>query len=227
MQVRLDSLLLQMSLVSEVQVLVDDPTATFFTAQHIYDALNQTLLEVWARTRHDVVSATLTMNTAQSLITIPPTIYIASYVEYDGKQQFSTTHGQLERYDRKWKGAALGTPTHFVLWDMNYLRPYPRPDQIYDMTMWGIGWPTEITASVTDLTLDSRLKQAIIYFAASKLLEETHPQLADSMAASADEHLRQFQKRLRNQQSHNIRRLRPANLFNRSQSGSIEIGKRL
>ena len=115
-----------------------------------------------------------------------------------------------------------GTPTNFVLWDARHFRVMPRPDGVYNYTVWGIGWPAEITAGNQNIFGPSPYTSAIAHAAVGLLLEATRPDLADAMKAQSAELVLNFKKYLRNQQSHNIRRMRPGKRFDIQTSGVMQ-----
>jgi hypothetical protein len=165
------------------------------------------------------------MTIGQSLIAIPSTIMIPKYLLYNNRKYFITTHAKLEQYDNKWLTTPTAFPIHWLLRDAFYLRPYPRPDQEYIFTMWGVPWPTEVTASVLDITAPRNLKQAIAHKAAALLFEHTRPDLTDVMTKESEEFLMRYRTQLRNQHSHNISRIRPGNRLSTAQRGTVRIGQ--
>jgi hypothetical protein len=216
-------------LVSDVKVMVDDASAVFWTADHIYDTLNQVLLEVWRETEHDVTTVALGINSNNDIISLPANIYIPLYITTDtNKQALITSHAELERYSREWRGSAVGVPKWFVKWDAEHVRIYPRAQEPYDYTVTGVAYPTEITSTTTTITgLDRRLHTAIVHLAAANLCEFTMPQWSDAMRQIGMQGVREYRSRVRKYDSHNIRRIRPGNLFNRAQGGNIKVGQRL
>jgi hypothetical protein len=217
-----------MSLFTDIKTLLDEPgTGVFWTDADVYDAANEAALEVWASTKWQVTTATLTCTTSADLVALPCEIFIPQYYLGTYGKQFITSHAQAENWSREWKLAAPAYPRHLVIWDAEHLRPIPKPDATYTFTLVGLSWPTEISASNLDLTAAANLKHAIMLRAASELLEHTLPDLADTMYNESIEAELAFKEQLRNQQSHNIRRLKPGSLFQRAQGGSIRLGQKL
>src|SRR5262249_15627862 len=136
-------------------------------------------------------------------------------------RMFPTTQRELEHFLRTWRGAGLDQPSYFSIWDATHLRIFPRPDKTYTYTVWGIGWPTEITDTVTALTGPPNYVLAVKHYSVALLLEATRPDLADTYYELAGSQIDLFRRQLRNQQSHNIRRLVPARRLDIQHSGTI------
>ncbi len=105
----------------------------------------------------------------------------------------------------------------FVLWDATHWRCFPRPDGsgsgpggVYPYTVFGLGFPAEVTAFTSSISGPTNYVLSVYNYAAALLLEATRPDLADVYLAQSQEQILLFKKRLRNNQSHNIRTLRPA-----------------
>lgn len=218
-----------MSIVSDIRIQVDEAAgSTFFTAEHIYDAANEAVLEVYSRAKPNLTSVNWPVNTGDDLVFLPPGIMVPQQIIINNLEYWPTTQAKLEQFSRSWRGEALALPKWFVLWDALRMRLFPRPDQAYDFTMWGVPWPEEINASNLDIaSMDAQLKLATGLKAAGNLLEFSAPNVADTMIAESEQILSAYTKRLRNQQGHNIRRVRPGTLFTASQNGVIRLGKRL
>lgn len=228
-----------MSIVTQVQNILND-TGTFWPTQNLYDAINEAQFWIYEDIRWQRVSATVTLSSNTDIFTIPSNILIPEWLEgrdsnFDPvtyKRFYPATQRELEQFLRTWRGNNIGQPQYFVRWDATHMRVFPRPDGLgpsggnYLFTMWGIGFPTEITTtsadigSLTTLINDSYI-QAIQNMAASILFEATRPDLADAFAASAAENIVAFKRTLRNMQGHNIRRLRPADHYDKNHSGTV------
>jgi hypothetical protein len=217
-----------MSLVNDIKTLVDEPgVGVFWSDQAIYDAANEALVELWASTKWATTTATLTLTASADLVEIPCTIMIPQYYTGTGGRYFLTTRAQAENWLREWKLQPKAYPKHLVVWDTEHVRPIPSPDATYTFTLTGIGWPVEINGGNLDVDGPTNLRTAIMYRAASTLLESTLPELADTMLKESMEAEDVFNIQLRNQQSHNIMRLKPATAFTRAQGGNIKLGLRL
>lgn len=214
-----------MSLVSDVRLLLNESSAAFWPDQQIYDSINQAQLSLYTSAQPLLTSATFATGTGQALVAIPSTIMIPKYLLYNNRKYFITSQVKLEQHSHKWLETGTGFPRHWVLLDAFYLRPYPRTDADYIFTMWGTPWPTEITASVLDITAPRNIKQAITHKAASLIFEHTRPDLADAMNRETEEFLMRYRTQQRNQHSHNISRIRPGNRLSTAQRGTVQIGQ--
>lgn len=209
---------------AHIQLMLND-VGVFWPQQQIFDALNEAQLAVYAETKWATTTASLALASGVDIIPIPDSILIPRWIEGTNlnfqppvvKRFFPTTQRQLEHFLRTWRGDNTGQPIFFSLWDATHWRVFPRPDGsgggvggAYDFTVFGIGFPTEITTTTQGLAGPSNYDKAVEYGAVSLLLEATRPDLAQLYQAQADDAVLAFKKRLRNQQSHNIRTLRPA-----------------
>ena len=214
-----------MSLVTDVRLLLNETSTIFWPDQQVYDSLNQAQLQLYTFSQPLLTSVSMTVSAGQALIAIPSTIMIPKYLLYNNRKYFLTTQAKLEQYNNKWLETATGFPRHFILLDAFYLRPYPRSDAGYIFTMYGVPWPTEITASVLDITAPRNLKQAITHKAAALLFSHTRPDLTDAMNKETEEFLMRYRTQQRNQHSHNINRIRPGNRLTTAQRGTIKVGQ--
>lgn len=199
-----------MSLVSDLQILLDESGgAVFWLDSQLYDALNEALLETWASVKPQKTSSEFMVPAGAGLVPFPTTYLIPLYIEDADKRYDFITAANLERTTRGWKGTMPDVPQEFVLWDFKTVRPYPRADQDYIYTLWGVPYPSELSATNQNVTLPQRLAKSVVYKAASILLETTNPQLSDALAQLGLDEERKYLKDQRNNQSHNIRRLKP------------------
>jgi hypothetical protein len=217
-----------MSLVTDIEELLDESGgATFWTAAHVYDAANEAQVETFARTKHQFVLSSMTVNAGDGLVTLPSTVMIPQYIIGTQGKYFPTSQAKLEQYAREWRGATAAYPKHFVFWDAYTVRAFPPSDDDYSFDVGGIPWPSEeVSVSQTDITAPSLLKQAVAHRAAGILLEFTQPTLADSLSSAAEELERKFRIQNRNRQSDHIRRIRPGTIFSFAQSGNVLLGKK-
>jgi hypothetical protein len=260
--------------------MLDEPGGSvFWPAQQLYDAANETILDLFANTKIAVVEADFLVNSNTDLYAIPPTIMIPQFVVFQsatftittntiggvgggfgmgafGSEPFgggggtittSTTsswlfnekywisdQGKLEQYSRTWRQFAPERPKFFVMFGLTQIRVWPIPDQSYIFQIWGVPWPSEISAVAEDIAVDQQLKLVIAYRTAGSLLEATRPDMADVFYKESDENLNLYKIRLRNRQGHNIHRLRPGthgpSMSSRivgADTGVISIGRRL
>lgn len=215
-----------MSAVSDVQTIIND-AGVFWPTQTVLDALNEAQFAVYAETRWAITTQTFALTSGVDIVPIPNQILIPRWIEGTNtlfnpavvKRFFVTTLRNLETYLRTWKGDNLGQPQYFILWDAQHWRVFPRPDTngsgpggTYEFTCFGIGFPSEIVDVSGVIAGPSNYVYGVYYYTAALLLEATRPDLADMYMAQSQEQLLAFKKRLRNQQSHNIRTLKPATI---------------
>lgn len=217
-----------MSIITDVQLVLND-AGVFWDTTQVLDAINQAQLELFARIKWLRTSATLSLVIGQEFVGIPSTILIPSWIEgpavskggeVNPKRVFPSTQYELESFNRLWRGAELDEPRNFVLWDATTLRVFPRPDQSYSYTIWGIGMPTAMGVGDT-LTGPTAYVTAVIDYSVGLLLSATRPELAQVYINNAEENVQSLIVNKRNNQSHNIRRLRPGKRFDLSQSGNL------
>lgn len=218
-----------MSIVTQVQTVLND-NGVFWPQAQLFDAINEAQMWVYAQTKWQRIPATLNVTQAQDLVIIPPSLLIPGWVEgtrtnIDNSTTivrfFPTTQRELEHFLRTWRGQQLDQPGYFSLWDAFHFRLFPRPDKAYTYTIWGIGYPSEITNSVQDVVGPPNYVLAVRNFSVGLLLEATRPDLAEVFMGRAEDLILAFKKQLRNQQSHNIRYLRPGSRFDNQQGGQI------
>jgi hypothetical protein len=214
-----------MSSINTIRTYINDPDGIIFPDDYLYDCINDALLDMYSDCKPEVTSATLTLNTNDDIVNIPPTIMIPQQVIYQNKPYFITTQAELERWSRQWRISDTGQPKWFIRFDHNRIRVWPRPDQLYDMTIWGIGWPSEINSTNTIIDDDSRWRQAVEHKTASKLLELSRPDLAQMHESIYQENRHGYIINQRNYQGHNIRQLRPGTRYNNAQIGPISVGR--
>lgn len=231
--------------------IIDDPTAgdIFFPSQLIYDAANEAIIDFWANAGRQDVPISLATATAPLAVTSSTDIYsydvtsimIPTYItlntslgsETINQKYFITDRTKLEQYARDWRNNQQAQPEFFVLWDSFHIRVFPQPDKSYSFTLWGVPWGTEIATGTEDITVDQILRLAMAYQTAATILETTRPEVSDLYSANAAELLNRYRIRLRNQQTNNIRRMKPGvgsrytdNVIG-AYKGVIKVGKRL
>lgn len=213
-----------MSIVQQVQVFLND-SGVFWPTQTILDAVNEAQWQVYAETNWVISTQTFSLSSNADIISIPSPIIIPKWIEGQDsnfqppvvKRFFITTQRNLEHFLRQWRGQNVGQPTYFIIWDATHLRVFPRPDGLgpgaggtYPFTMFGLGFPNEITDTVTDIVGPTNYVQAIQKYSAALLFEATRPDLADMYMGQAEDQIVAFKKRVRNNQRHNLRILKPA-----------------
>ncbi len=212
--------------ITTIRRYINDPDGVIYPDAYLYDTMNDSLLDMYIDCKPEVVSHTLTINTGDDIIYIPSHIMIPQQIVYQNKPYYITTQAELERWERKWRTASPAQPRWFIRWDARRIRIWPRADNTYDMTMWGIEWPTEIDSSDDDLTDDSDWKQAIEHKTTSQLLEMARPDLSDLHEREYQASRNDYNIGKRNSNGgHNIRQLRPGTRNNIAQIGSIQVGR--
>ena len=217
------------SIISIVQTELDETgSGIFWPIQTVYDAINDAQMEMESIAYFPIATTTLTFTQGQDLVAWPNgTLMWPHYLENSGREYWIITHADLERYDRNWRSTTQAQPKFFVRWDESHLRPYPLADQTYVYNIWGPGWGTEVSATNTDITVPALLKHSIAMRACQRLFQYTRPELAQAHLAEAEEYEAKYRMQMRNQQSHNIGRLRPGTALTNAQGGNIRIGKRI
>jgi|WetSurMetagenome_2_1015567.scaffolds.fasta_scaffold127791_1 hypothetical protein len=220
-----------MSLISDIREQLDEVAGgIFWHEDHLHDAVNSAIVEVFAATKHEHGTATLTFTASNDTVSLGTTIMLPQYLIGTATEKiFPTTIAKLEAYNRSWRNHEAAYPKHFVVVDTEHIAGWPTPDAAYTMVLHGVPWPScgEITEGVEEITVPSTLRLAVVKRAAANLLEYTQPQLADGLILEALEAEHDFIVQLRNRQSHNIRRLRPGTTYTRAQAGSVGLGRRI
>lgn len=219
-----------MSLVSQVQQLVDESGgAVWWTAQQVYDAINETLSEDYALLKPSTVVTTLTVTTGTDIFAFDDTaVMIPQYFVYGplGVKTFPTVHEELENWSRRWRGQPPARPQWMVQWDAQHFRVFPAPDATYTFQLWGAAWPPEIGTATLDATLEVFQRKAVVLRAAASLLDLTRPDLADAYRAEALDHAKRAAAERRGQFNSNADRLRPGTGWAVAQFGRIGQGSR-
>jgi len=217
-----------MSLVSDVRTLLDETSGgTFWTDDHVYDAINQELLRAYFKERGArITSADMNCWTGNEFAALPQTIAIPRYITYAGKEYWPSSYEELERYEQKWMGATAGQPKAFIVWDHRFFRVWPEPDADYTVQVWGIPWPTEIGASVQDISEPRIFKEMVALRAAANLLRSTMPQLSIAYQNEAKRLEHVWKRHVRNSKGlERMWRMRPGTRFTVSQHGNPNIWK--
>lgn len=252
-----------MTLIGLVRLLIDQATGTgtlndypvtgdiFWPSQQLYDATNEVMMDFWPQLARQPVPVQLTNTNFivtsgtdifaynDAAIMVPSFIVLntttssgASLQTIDQKYWISDVT-KLEQYNNNWRNYVPAQPRWFVVFDAFHIRCFPSPDQTYTFTLFGVPWPTELATGTEDITADAMLKLSIAYKAAANILEATRPDTADSYVKESDELLLRYRIRLRDQQTNNIRRLKPAvgskntDTVMSATRGVIKIGRRL
>ena len=233
--------------------IIDDPTAgdIFFPSQQLYDAANDAIIDFWENAaRQDVpiglATSTLTVGSAtdvyafdNTVIMVPTYVTLNTFIgtgnagEDLNQRYFISDRTKLEQYARNWRNNQQAQPKWFILWDAFHLRTFPTPDKTYTFTLYGVPWTTEMGTGTEDIAVDQILRLALAYQTAATILEATRPEVADLYNQNAAEMLERYRIRLRNQQTNNIRRMKPLVTpgyktdVGSAQKGVIKVGNRL
>ena len=219
-----------MSFISDLRLQLDEGSATFFTDNHLYNAANEALIEVWADAKPDLTSSSIVVTVGQDIISLPINdVMIPQYIVGPKGECWVSSQADVERYNFDWRqDQSRSQPKFFIPWGHSKVRLYPKPDTTYTYTLWGVAWPTELSAGNQDLmsTTDIYLKQAIMNRAAAILLESTQPNAADLLYQQSDEQILRYRSNMRGMGGYQFQRLRPAQRSDSSRGGSIKIGRR-
>lgn len=252
-----------MTLIGLVRLLIDQATGTgtlndypvagdiFWPAQQLYDATNEVMVDYWSMAARQPVpvqltNTTFTVSSGTDIFGFNATsIMVPSYVVLNtatlsgaaaqviNQKYWISDRTKLEQWTNNWRLDIPAQPRWFILWDAFHLRTYPSPDNTYAFTLYGVPWPTELATGTEDITCDSIFKLAIAYKAAANVLEATRPDTADSYVKESDELLQRYRIRLRNEQTNNIHRMKPAvggrgtDKTIAATKGIIKLGRRL
>mgnify|MGYP001594699997 CR=1 FL=1 len=208
-----------MSILSDVRVVLND-TGVFWADTQVLEAINFAQLDVASQTKLVLGTVTLSVTAGDDIVEIDSTLFIPQRIHNGTLTTYPTTMRELENFNRLWKSTTAGQPEHFVLWDWNHIRLFPRPDQNYTFSIEGLLKPTEVTTTTVMFGV-GKYNSAIRYYTLAYLLEATRPDLAAWYIQLGDKDVMELNKTLRNQQSHNIRRFRPAKRVNLKNSGMI------
>lgn len=221
-----------MSIVAQVQIVLND-TGVFWPTATLLDAINEAQFQIYAETKWAITTGSLALSSNADIIALPTNILVPRWIEGTNsltspatvKRFFVSTQRNLEAFQRTWRGAGTGQPGYFVIWDATHLRVFPRPDATYHFTVFGIGFPTEITDALGDIAGPALYVQAVQNYTVALLLEATRPDLADMYMKIANDQILAVKKRLRKNLSHNIRQLVPATTpYEINQGGQINGG---
>lgn len=177
-----------MDLVADVKELVDD-AGVFYTNAHIYDAINEATLNLWALLKHDQVSEDIMVTAGQEYVSIPARIMIPRRIGSRGIERFPVSLGDLERYDKAWRGATPGHPQWFAIWDAETFRIWPKADATYLYVVEGQGYPSaEVSGSTLDIATNHNLRKAIVFRAGANLVTNHRTDLRADWVALAEEY---------------------------------------
>lgn len=214
-----------MNNIANVRQAINDPDGVFFVDNHVIDRMNEAHIDQWVAATPQLTTATWTTTASNEMMDLPSSIMIPQYIRYNNRQYWVATQADLEQFSSKWKSESPAQPKWFIRFSHNKIRLWPKPDTNYVMQVVGVGWPTEITTTNSAINIDRFYDKAVEHQACSNLLQYSRPDLSQIHEAEARTYGYNYRINLRNQQSHNIRRLHPATRSNMAQTGSISIGR--
>lgn len=217
-----------MSLFTDVQTLLDEVAgAVFWSADQIYDAINQAQLEAQFLVQDRTVGASMVCTQGSEFATVPTTVMLPQFIVYGGKEYWPSTYEELENWDQDWRAESQAQPKVFISWDWNHFRLWPVPDANYTVTVWGVPWPTEVAAASLDITETTAYKEWITFKAGAALILNTLPQAAQVWLVEAKELERQWRRHKQlNLGAYRFNRFRPGTAFTVGQRGSPAVWKR-
>lgn len=219
------------TILAEVEQLINESGGSvWWTAAQVNDAINQSLVDIWANLKWNIVNTPFTVTTGSGdIFAFDNThIMIPQFFLIQNIKMFLTNQDELENWSRRWKMETPGQPYWFVLWDESHFRVFPTPDATYTFDLWGVPWPPEFSNEATDIAVDPMLRHAIVFRACANLMEFTQPQLADVFMQDSMKHEGLYSSHLRKQLGVNISRLRPTTGAGwvQAQFGDIRVGRK-
>jgi len=201
----------------------------YWPKAHIYDATNAALMWAWIDCCHTQSMDPIKLSTSTTLsdlssmrnVMIPKKILGILGDVWVSNQQ------NMEREDKWWRGDGRDVPRVVVNVSNEKLRPWPQPDKDYSYDVYGVSWPPEVSVINEDVVMDEVLKHAVAALAASMLVEDTHPELADALINEYEEHKQQFMVSWRNRGEGAIINLRPAGKRQRPFGGVVRFTRML
>jgi hypothetical protein len=204
-------------------------TAKFWPVQHIYDACNAALMELWARTKHNKVVHTLQLHAANHRHVFPADSMIPDRIVGTENELPIITQADAEAYSTLWRQDSPAPPIALLRFDQESIGTYPYSlNSEYELDLYCVQYPPEIDANTLDVDCDDTLRDAVAAKAASILVEDTHPDLADVLNQESEVNLRRFQTLERNKvYSRDALRIQPTSKSQQRRRGSVELIRRL
>jgi hypothetical protein len=189
-------------------VLNDSGQNLFWSDNQLLNALNAAQIWVRGEASDDtlgvsvqVVPASKLTNDLQSLVPlvqIPQEIMVPQLLVGPKGEAYISSLADMERYSKYWRNTPPGEPITFIFQGLRQLRPYPLPDQEYSYDLWGLRWPSKLTATTLDLdVIDHNYYHAVLMNSATRLLLPTQPNAATLLQKEAEEHLNLYRRHLR------------------------------
>ena len=214
-----------MTLLNQVRLIIDEPNAAkFWPNAQLYDAINESSIEVLGSGQFEVTTATVTATASAQFMTLPSTIMIPKFILTTGTQSRElpkTTYAEFERDSANW-GTATGTEhIAFVEYDYSSVQLYPIVGSAIVYQVVGIPYPTEITTGTEDMSTNDMISDAVRFWAGSVLMDATRPDLSDTFRMEGQEHLQIAMRHKRNNQGQRIYSLSPAGRIDARRSGDL------
>lgn len=187
-----------MSLFTDTTTLLADTANTFWTAQQVYDRLNDAMLEVWPMTRHDVYTDNLVLTSAAEGFTLPAKMMIPQRIYANGRWYDVETLWDMERRDNEWRKWVLGEPFFTIPTDAFTCMIAPSPSTTYAWKIEGVQYPQEeISAGNLDISDPKPVKEAVAFYAAALCVAATRPDLAEDWFENARNEAAEVRRRMR------------------------------
>lgn len=214
-----------MTLLNQVKTIIDEPGASkFWPLQQVYDAINESSIEVLGSGQYEITTATITATASTTFITLPTSIMTPKFVLNTNNSEIpKTTFADLEREGPGW-GTATGTaPIAFIDVDINTIQIYPIVGSAVEYRIVGVPYPTEVTLGVEDFTQEENFALVAKFYAGSILMDATRPDLSEAYRLEGEQLMPMALRQWRNQQSHKIATLRIGNEVDARRRGSMDI----
>jgi hypothetical protein len=216
-----------MTLLTQVRLIIDEPSGPkFWPNQQIYDAINESSIEVLGSGQFELTTATMTATASASYAMLPTTIMIPKFIlstGTEGRELPKTTYAALEQESLYW-GTATGTEhIAFVEYDYESVRLFPIVGTAIVYRVIGVPYPTEVAVGVEDMGTNDMVSDAVKFLAGSCLMEATRPDVSEALRVEGGEHLQEAMRHKRNNQTHNLWQLQPAGRINARRSGDMSV----
>jgi hypothetical protein len=208
-------------------LIIDEPGGPkFWPNQQIYDAINESSIEVLGSGQFELTTATITATASALYVNLPTSIMIPKFIVSTGttgRELPKTTYAALERESLYW-GTSTGTEhIAFVEYDYDAIRLFPIVGTAVAYKVIGVPYPTEVTASVEDMSTSAMISDAVRFLAAGCLMEATRPDVSEALRIEGGENLQEAMLHKRNNQTHQIWQLQPAGRINTRRSGDMSV----
>jgi len=203
--------------------------SVYWPKAHIYDATNAAILWTWIDCQNSQTLDTLVLVSTSPLVDLSTNTNVMipkKIVGVLGDVWVSNVHN-MEREDKWWRGDDPDVPKVLVMLDNDTMRAWPVADKIYTYDVYGVAWPPSVDSTNEDIVADELLKHAIAALAASTLVEDTHPELADYLFKEYTDHQHAYMVSWRNKGEGGIVNIRPAGKRQRPFGGVVKFTRQL